>query len=51
MNNPLKNDYILSITAKLSMAIIGVISSAFCTRYLGVEYKGEYTFIQQAVSV
>ena len=40
MKNPLQNDYVLSVTSKLSVAIIGVVSSAFCTRYLGVMSAG-----------
>lgn len=39
------NDYILSVLSKIITAMVGVISSAFSTRYLGVQYKGDYAYI------
>lgn len=51
MNNPLKSDYSLSVFSKVSTAAIGLISSAFSTRYLGLEFKGEYNLIIQTVNI
>ena len=47
----IKSDYTLSVIAKLVTAIIGVASSAFCTRYLGVQYKGDYQYISQIANI
>ena len=47
----LKNDYTFSVFSKISVMIIGLLSTSFLTRYLGLEFKGEYAYISQAVSV
>ena len=45
------NDYTLSIAVKLFCAAIGIVCSAFCTRYLGVKYKGDYNYISQVANI
>jgi O-antigen/teichoic acid export membrane protein len=47
----LKNDYLLNSFNKLYAIIIGVFSTAFITRYLGVYLKGEYSYLLQIVNV
>ncbi len=47
----IKNDYTLSVATQITTAIVGVISSAFSTRYLGVEYKGDYGYISQVANI
>lgn len=47
----LKNDFALSVTVKVLSAVLGVLSSAFATRYLGVRYKGDYGYITHVVSI
>ena len=45
------NDYTLSVIAKITTAAIGIVSSAFSTRYLGVQYKGDYSYITHVVNI
>lgn len=47
----LKNDYLLNLLNKIYTIFIGLLSSVFLTRYLGVIYKGNYTYIIQVVLV
>lgn len=47
----IKSDYSLSVFSKVLTAIIGILSSAFSTRYLGVQYKGEYAYISQVANI
>ncbi|MEK0089853.1 polysaccharide biosynthesis C-terminal domain-containing protein [Tetragenococcus halophilus] len=46
-----RNDYSLNVINKIYTIGIGVLSTAFLTRYLGVEYKGDYSYITQIVLV
>jgi O-antigen/teichoic acid export membrane protein len=45
------NDYSLNLINKIYTVIVGLISSIFITRYLGVVFKGDYTYILQIVLV
>lgn len=47
----LNNDYTLSVAVQLFTAVIGIVSSAFCTRFLGVRYKGDYNYITQISNI
>lgn len=47
----LKNDYVLSLFDKVYSIIIGIISSAFYVRYLGLEYKGTYSYINEITTI
>ena len=47
----LHNNYGLNITNKIYTCLIGVITTAFITRYLGLGLKGEYAFILQIVNL
>lgn len=47
----LQEDYTLSLFNKIYSIIIGVISSAFYIRYLGVQYKGVYSYINEITTV
>ena len=47
----LKSNYLLNITNKLYTCLIGVATTAFITRYLGLDFKGEYGFILQIVNL
>ena len=47
----LNNDYSLSLINKIYSMIIGLITSIFLTRYLGVIYKGDYAYITELVAV
>ena len=47
----LSNDYALSVFSKIFTMVVGLLSSAFLTRYLGVLNKGDYAFVTQAVNV
>ena len=49
--NAIKNDYSLSIVSKILMAVIGIVSSAFSTRYLGIQYKGDYAYISNVANI
>ena len=51
IRNVIKNDYALSIAAKVVSFIFGFISSAFATRFLGVQYKGDYSYITSTASI
>lgn len=51
MKKLLKNDYALSLFSKVFGLVIGLLTSAFLTRFLGLTYKGEYAYINQAVNV
>ncbi len=43
----LKSDYTLSAVSKAATMLIGLLSSVFSTRYLGVVNKGTYAYITQ----
>ncbi len=45
------SDYTLSVAVKLASAAIGIVCSAYCTRFLGVKYKGEYNYIAQIANI
>ena len=47
----ISNDYSLSLAAKILTAILGIVSSAFSTRYLGVQYKGDYGYITHTANI
>ncbi|WP_085990890.1 polysaccharide biosynthesis C-terminal domain-containing protein [Oceanobacillus senegalensis] len=47
----LSNDYSLSLINKIYSMLLGLLSSIFLTRYLGVVYKGDYAYITQLVAV
>lgn len=47
----INNDYSLSIICKILTAFIGIVSSAFSTRYLGIQYKGDYAYITHVTSI
>lgn len=47
----LSSDYTISVAVKLLTAFLGIISSAFSTRFLGVEYKGDYNYISQVANI
>lgn len=46
-----KNDYALSVFTKIITLLVGLLSTSFLTRYLGIANKGEYAFVNQVVSV
>ncbi len=46
-----RNDYSLSVFTKVIIAVVGVFSSAFSTRYLGVRYKGDYAYISHIAGI
>lgn len=46
-----ENDYSLNLINKIHTIFMGLISSIFMTRYLGVVLRGEYSFITQLTSV
>lgn len=45
------NDYALSLFNKIYSILIGVVSSAFYIRYLGVQYKGTYSYINEIANI
>lgn len=45
------SDYTLSVAVKLSTAAIGIVCSAYCTRFLGVKYKGDYNYVTQIANI
>ena len=45
------SDYTLSVAVKIASAAIGIVCSAFCTRFLGVKYKGDYNYIAQIANI
>lgn len=47
----LKNDYGLSLFNKAYSILIGIVSSAFYVRYLGLEYKGVYSYINEVATI
>ena len=47
----LKSDYSLSVISKVAIAVVGLFSSAFSTRYLGVLYKGDYAYVTQIANM
>lgn len=49
--NILKSDYSLNLLTKLVTVGLGFVSSAFLSRYLGVELRGEYAYILQTGTV
>lgn len=46
-----KNDYSFNLINKIYTILVGLLSSAFLTRYLGVVYKGDYAYITQIAVV
>ena len=46
-----KDDYLLSAFGKAASAALGVVSSAFYIRYLGLSLKGEYSYINEVASI
>lgn len=51
MLRPLRSDYALNLLGKVHTIIFGVLASAFLTRYLGIELRGEYAFILQGAAM
>lgn len=47
----LRSDYALNLAGKAHTIIVGVLASAFLTRYLGIELRGEYAFILQCTAM
>lgn len=47
----LRRDYTLSLFNKAYSIVIGVVSSAFYVRYLGLEYKGTYSYINEIATI
>lgn len=47
----LKSDYSLSVISKVVIAVVGIFSSAFSTRYLGVMYKGDYGYVTHIAGI
>lgn len=45
------NDYTLSVLSKIITAAVGVVASAFSTRYLGIQYKGDYAYISNVANI
>lgn len=45
------NDYFLSLFNKIYSILIGVVSSAFYVRYLGLEFKGMYSYINEITTI
>ncbi len=46
-----KGDYLLSVAGKLSSAVLGLVSSVFYIRYLGIILKGQYSYINEVASI
>ena len=46
-----KNEYVFALFTKAITIITGVFSNIFLTRYLGVELKGEYTYITTVIGL
>ena len=46
-----KSDYGLSLLGKVLSIVIGLLSSIFYIRYLGIEFKGEYSYINEISSI
>lgn len=51
INKLLKNEYIYALFTKGITILTGVLSNIFLTRYLGVELKGGYTYINTVISL
>lgn len=51
INTIKNNDYSFNIINKFYTILIGVVSSAMLTRYLGVNYRGDYSYIIQISSI
>ncbi|MBF8151818.1 polysaccharide biosynthesis C-terminal domain-containing protein [Exiguobacterium sp. TBG-PICH-001] len=47
----MKNDYIFNLLNKVYVILMGLITSIFITRYLGVSDRGNYAYIIQVVSI
>lgn len=47
----IKNDYIFNLLNKIYVILMGLITSIFITRYLGVSDRGNYAYIIQVVSI
>ena len=47
----MKNDYALNIFNKIYTVLIGLFSTAFMTRYLGLSLKGDYAYIIQVSGI
>ena len=47
----MKNDYIFNLLNKIYVILMGLITSIFITRYLGVSDRGNYAYIIQVVSI
>ncbi len=46
-----RNNYIFNMFAKIYSVLVGLVSSAFLTRYFGLELRGEYAYINQVVMI
>ncbi len=51
VKNFFRNDYGLSIFNKVYSILVGIASSAFYVRYLGLEYKGIYSYINEITTI
>jgi|GEM_PF-1784101 len=51
MRRLLRSDFVYSLTSKGYTILVGVLASAFLTRYLGLAQRGEYAFVVQISSV
>lgn len=51
MRRLLRSDFVYSLASKGYTILVGVIASAFLTRYLGLTQRGEYAFVVQVSSV
>ncbi len=49
--NFLNNDYVLNVGSKVAILFIGLVTSMFSARYLGVINKGTYAYISQISSI
>ncbi len=47
----LNNDYFLNVATKIAILMIGVVTSMFSARYLGVINKGVYAYISQIANM
>lgn len=47
----LNNDYLFNLLNKIYTVLMGLITSIFLTRYLGVIYKGDFAYITQIVLI
>ena len=51
IKNIAKNDYFANIFNKFYTVAIGLLSTMFLTRYLGLALKGEYGYVQQVTNI